>query len=183
MDLNRFCRYLGKHYHKSAISKCYRKNQHLETPNFLVSKTKKKYRKQVVFGTFYDCGRRVRVSGGHLCAMHRSTDRGGSRDLEPIRTKAVPLLARLRCPKLLCALERHAVLTAAPNLHFLYPPPAVEAKLHPALCAHSGSSPPREVGTRPSDKNAKKRKGIPNGIPFLLHERKVQLLYNATESK
>ena len=25
---------------------------------------------------------RVRVSGGHLCALHRSTDRGGSRDLE-----------------------------------------------------------------------------------------------------
>ena len=25
---------------------------------------------------------RVRVSGGHLCAEHRSTDRGGSRDLE-----------------------------------------------------------------------------------------------------
>ena len=29
------------------------------------------------------CGGRVRVSGGHLCAMHRSTDRGDSRDLEP----------------------------------------------------------------------------------------------------
>ena len=29
------------------------------------------------------CGRRVRVSGGHLCALHRSTDRGGSRDLAP----------------------------------------------------------------------------------------------------
>ena len=29
------------------------------------------------------CGGRVRVSGGHLCAKHRSTDRGGSRDLEP----------------------------------------------------------------------------------------------------
>ena len=29
------------------------------------------------------CGGRVRVSCGHLCAQHRSTDRGGSRDLEP----------------------------------------------------------------------------------------------------
>ena len=29
---------------------------------------------------------RVRVSGGHLCAEHRSTDRGGSRDLEPAAT-------------------------------------------------------------------------------------------------
>ena len=25
----------------------------------------------------------MRVSCGHLCAQHRSTDRGGSRDLEP----------------------------------------------------------------------------------------------------
>ena len=28
----------------------------------------------------------VRVSGGHLCVQHRSTDRGGSRDLEPMAT-------------------------------------------------------------------------------------------------
>ena len=32
---------------------------------------------------FFGCGDRVRVSGGHLCAKHRSTDRGGSRELEP----------------------------------------------------------------------------------------------------
>ena len=31
----------------------------------------------------FGCGGRVRVSCGHLCAQHRSTDRGGSRDLEP----------------------------------------------------------------------------------------------------
>jgi hypothetical protein len=49
------------------------------------------------------CGRRVRVSDGHLCAKHRSTDRGGSRDLEPIRAKAMPLLARLRYPKVITA--------------------------------------------------------------------------------
>ena len=39
------------------------------------------------------CGRRVRVSGGHLCAKHRSTDRGGRRDLEPIRANFVCLPA------------------------------------------------------------------------------------------
>ena len=32
---------------------------------------------------FSGCGGRVRVSCGHLCAQHRSTDRGGNRDLEP----------------------------------------------------------------------------------------------------
>ena len=42
----------------------------------------------------------MRVSGGHLCAQHRSTDRGGSRDLEPAA------LSLLRYPKFCCALER-----------------------------------------------------------------------------
>ncbi len=36
--------------------------------------------------TQYGTSDRVRVSGGHLCAQHRSTDRGGSRDLEPAAT-------------------------------------------------------------------------------------------------
>ena len=27
----------------------------------------------------------MRLSGGHLCANHRNTDRGGSRELEPVR--------------------------------------------------------------------------------------------------
>ena len=60
LDLNRFCPCFLKCYHTSAISKCYRKNWRFETPSFLVSKTKKKYRKQVVFGTFYGCGGRTR---------------------------------------------------------------------------------------------------------------------------
>ena len=38
----------------------------------------------------YGRGDRVRVSGGHLCAKHRSTDRGGSRDLEPAASSASP---------------------------------------------------------------------------------------------
>ena len=40
--MNRFCPCFSKCYLGSAISKCYRKNSHFETSNFLVSKTKKK---------------------------------------------------------------------------------------------------------------------------------------------
>ena len=61
--------------------------------------TDKKDKLLLIF--LHGCGRRVRVSGGHLCAMHRSADRGGSRDLEPLRA-ALPL-ARLRCPKFITA--------------------------------------------------------------------------------
>ena len=53
----------------------------------------------------------MRVSGGHLCAQHRSTDRGGSRDLEPAASSASPPLA---VPKILFGLERRRILTAAP---------------------------------------------------------------------
>ncbi len=71
----------------------------------------------------------MRVSGGHLCAEHRSTDRGGSRELDSRaaalghsrlsmstrhRFTTAPTYLRhprqsrlLRCPKFLCALERH----------------------------------------------------------------------------
>ena len=53
----------------------------------------------------------MRVSGGHLCAQHRSTDRGGSRDLEPAASSASPPLA---VSKILFGLERRRILTAAP---------------------------------------------------------------------
>ena len=61
MDLNRFCPCFWKCYLGSAISKCYHKNCYFETLNFLATKTKKKYRKQAVFGTFYGCGGRTRT--------------------------------------------------------------------------------------------------------------------------
>ena len=56
---------------------------------------------------FFGPSDRVRVSGGHLCAKHRSTDRGGSRDLEPVATSC-------GYPKVAFALERRQLLTAAP---------------------------------------------------------------------
>ena len=57
---------------------------------------------------FYGRGDRARVSGGHLCAQHRSTDRGDSRDLEPAASSL------LRFPKSHFGLERRAILTTAP---------------------------------------------------------------------
>ena len=57
---------------------------------------------------YYGQGDRVRVSCGHLCAQHRSTDRGGSRELE------LAASSLLWCPKSLFGLERRAILTAAP---------------------------------------------------------------------
>ena len=59
-------------------------------------------------GLFVGRGDRVRVSGGHLCAQHRSTDRGGSRDFEPAASSL------LRFPKFVFGLVRRRILTAAP---------------------------------------------------------------------
>ena len=56
---------------------------------FFVIKNENSHLMVTVF--VFGCGGRVRVSGGHLCAKHRSTDRGGSRDLEPIRANFVCL--------------------------------------------------------------------------------------------
>ncbi len=54
----------------------------------------------------------MRVSGGHLCAQHRSTDRGGSRDFEPAALSASP--PPCGSQNRLIGLERRAILTAAP---------------------------------------------------------------------
>ena len=57
------------------------------------------------------------MSGGHLCAQHRSTDRGGSRDLEPttfgLSFKIDALKSLLRCTKVAFRLERRQLSTAA----------------------------------------------------------------------
>ena len=55
----------------------------------------------------------MRVSGGHLCAEHRSTDRGGSRDFEPAK-------ALLRCPKFVARYSHRRISTAAPRRHKLH---------------------------------------------------------------
>ena len=96
----------------------------LKNQGIFMHKVKKEGLSGILHGFYFHI--RVVLDKFFLHEIKRSTKQNG---LEPIRA-ALPL-ARLRFPKLLCALERHAVLTAAPKLHFLYPPPAAEAKLHP----------------------------------------------------
>ena len=149
--------------------------------NFSAVWLKRKTKKAATFRLLQIFGRgdRVRVSGGHLCAKHRSTDRGGSRDLEPAtsillvrkikeqqpfgyckfmveatglepaascsqskratklrhaslcncvclicRGTKVALVALLRFPKFLCALERHRNFDRCAISPSLYLPPA-----------------------------------------------------------
>ena len=74
------------------------------------------------------CGDRVRVSGGHLCAEHRSTDRGGSRrDLEPVIAQRLCLCLH-SCGARHCArLERGALVDRGASFCSLFRPPGALA--------------------------------------------------------
>ena len=92
---------------------------------YIQKRKKRAFEDSLVFGR----GDRVRVSGGHLCATHRSTDRGGSRDFEPAA------LSLLRCPKSLFRLgapsdfDRCAILA---SLH--RPPGALRRRCPKQIC-------------------------------------------------
>ena len=70
----------------------------------------------------------MRVSGGHLCAKHRSTDRGGGRDLEPIIAQT-SFAWPLAVPKSCYPLGARATFDRGASLRSLYPPPAAVATL------------------------------------------------------
>ena len=96
------------------------------------------------------CGDRVRVSGGHLCAKHRSTDRGGSRDLEPVRTNFVCLHS---CGARQCAhLERGAFVDRCASFCSLYHPQGALA-----------NSLRKPVGRRFAPSHNKKNLSVPKG--------------------
>ena len=82
----------------------------------------------------------MRVSGGHLCAQHRSTDRGGSRE----RTCGIfGFAATLRYPKFCCALVRHQNFDRCAISPSLLPPPAavgLNAQSKRLLCRKKSSN-------------------------------------------